>query len=69
MGAGYHLITNNEWMTIARNIEANPTNWSNGITGSGYISNGVSNDATLGCGATSTQTQYISLTRAWATKA
>ena len=31
MGEWYHLITNNEWMTIARNIEANPENWANGI--------------------------------------
>ncbi|MDD2917016.1 MAG: type II secretion system protein [Candidatus Gracilibacteria bacterium] len=70
MGAGYHLITNNEWMTLARNIEAQNSNWSNRITGSGYISNGVSNDATLGCGtsASGTQAQYPLLTRAWATK-
>ncbi|MDD2907575.1 MAG: type II secretion system protein [Candidatus Gracilibacteria bacterium] len=34
LGAGYHLITNNEWMTIARNIEANSVNWANGIVGS-----------------------------------
>ena len=33
MGAGYHLITNNQWMTIARNIEANPLNWSGGTVG------------------------------------
>jgi len=24
---GWHLITNSEWMTIARNIEKNPDNW------------------------------------------
>lgn len=24
---GWHLITNNEWMTIARNVEQIPTNW------------------------------------------
>lgn len=30
MGEGYHLITNNEWMTIARNIEATSQNWSSG---------------------------------------
>ena len=24
---GWHLITNNEWMTIARNVETIPTNW------------------------------------------
>lgn len=33
MGNGYHLITNDEWMTIARNIEANPSNWSSGTVG------------------------------------
>jgi len=27
----YHLITNNEWMTIARNIEANTQNWADWI--------------------------------------
>ena len=32
-----HLITNNEWMTIARNIEAQDTNWSGGTVGSGYL--------------------------------
>lgn len=55
-------------MTIARNIEANPRNWSNGITGSGYISNGVSNDTNAGCGGTNTKTQYPALSRDWATK-
>jgi hypothetical protein len=28
MGAGYHLITENEWMTVARNIEQVSNNWS-----------------------------------------
>jgi formylglycine-generating enzyme required for sulfatase activity len=28
-GAGYGLITNAEWMTIARNIEGQTSNWSN----------------------------------------
>ncbi len=31
LGTNYHLITNNEWMTIARNIESNSDNWSTGI--------------------------------------
>ncbi|MCC6167460.1 MAG: DUF2341 domain-containing protein [Caldilineaceae bacterium] len=31
---GYHLITNNEWMTIARNVEAQSSNWANGTIGS-----------------------------------
>ncbi|MDD2907612.1 MAG: type II secretion system protein [Candidatus Gracilibacteria bacterium] len=34
LGAGFHLITNNEWMTIARDIEENSQNWANGVVGS-----------------------------------
>lgn len=34
---GAHLITNNEWMTIARNAEQNPNNWSSGQVGNGYM--------------------------------
>jgi len=30
----WHLITNNEWMTVARNIEAQSSNWSTWIVGS-----------------------------------
>ena len=41
MGAGYHLITNNEWMTIARNIEQQGDNWNTGIVGSGGIYRGI----------------------------
>ncbi|MDD2566026.1 MAG: hypothetical protein PHZ26_03725 [Candidatus Gracilibacteria bacterium] len=37
---GAHLITNNEWMTIARNIESQPSNWSSNIVGSGYLYSG-----------------------------
>ena len=40
LGANYHLITNNEWMTIARNIEQVTSNWSGGAVGSGYIYSG-----------------------------
>ncbi len=29
LGKGYHLITNNEWMTIARQIEFEKNNWKN----------------------------------------
>ncbi len=42
---GGHLITNNEWMTLARNIERVPSNWSSGIIGTGYIYSGH-NDGT-----------------------
>jgi phosphatidylserine/phosphatidylglycerophosphate/cardiolipin synthase-like enzyme len=37
---GGHLITNDEWMTLARNIEMVPENWSSGVIGSGYIYSG-----------------------------
>lgn len=40
LGAGYHLITNNEWMTIARNIEKRASNWSTGAVGSGHLYRG-----------------------------
>jgi formylglycine-generating enzyme required for sulfatase activity len=39
-GAGYALISNAEWMTIARNIEAQSSNWRNGIIGSTDASGG-----------------------------
>ncbi len=41
-GVGYHLITNSEWMTIARNIEATPANWSGGRIGEGFLPRGNS---------------------------
>ncbi len=37
---GGHLLTNPEWMTIARNIEQVSGNWSTGNIGSGYINIG-----------------------------
>ncbi|HMN11527.1 MAG TPA: hypothetical protein PKD55_04300 [Bellilinea sp.] len=40
LGTGYHLITNNEWMTIARNIEKRASNWSTGAVGSGHLYRG-----------------------------
>lgn len=64
MGRGYHLITNNQWMTIGRSIEANPANWSSGTIGVGSLSNGVSNDLTLGCNGTWGNSEP----RTWATK-
>ncbi len=35
--AGYHLITNWEWMAIARDIEATGKNWENYILNQGMI--------------------------------
>ena len=37
---GAHLITNNEWQTIAWNAQNNPQNWSGNAVGSGYIYSG-----------------------------
>ena len=34
IGSGYDLVTNDEWQTIARNIEKNPTNWDTETVGS-----------------------------------
>ncbi|MFA5746311.1 MAG: archaellin/type IV pilin N-terminal domain-containing protein [archaeon] len=38
--SGAHLITNNEWMTIARNLEQVSENWTSGTLGSGMIKRG-----------------------------
>jgi formylglycine-generating enzyme required for sulfatase activity len=38
--SGCHLITNAEWLTIAQNVLAVPSNWSGGAVGSGYIYSG-----------------------------
>jgi prepilin-type N-terminal cleavage/methylation domain-containing protein len=43
-GAGYGLINNNEWMTIARNIEGQGTNWTGGTVGSGGLWRGHSDN-------------------------
>jgi prepilin-type N-terminal cleavage/methylation domain-containing protein len=45
--SGCHLITENEWMTIAQNVLSVPSNWSGGLVGSGYIYSGH-NDYTPG---------------------
>jgi hypothetical protein len=45
---GGHVITNEEWMTIARNIETVPENWSSGIVGQGYLPRGNSNNIKVG---------------------
>jgi len=34
---GAHLVTNNEWMTIARNVEQVDSNWTGGSVGSGKL--------------------------------
>lgn len=37
---GAHLVTNNEWMTMARNVESVGSNWSSGTVGNGYLYSG-----------------------------
>ncbi len=59
----YALISNREWMAVAREIEAIPSNWSNGVIGDSSLSRGQSNgtlalaagddtDACIGTGQT-----------------
>ena len=43
---GAHLITEDEWLTIVRNIELQPANWTLGSVGSGQIPRGSSNTST-----------------------
>lgn len=40
LGAKYDLISNEEWMIIARNIEVQPENWSGGAVDSGCLFRG-----------------------------
>ncbi len=40
LGPGYHLITNAEWVTIARNAENVASNWADGVIGSTVASGG-----------------------------
>lgn len=47
LGTQYHLITNSEWMTIARSIEVTASNWSSGAVSSGALNRGHS-DSTPG---------------------
>ena len=41
----FSLISNDEWMTIARDIEATAANWSGGSIGSGHIPRGHSDNS------------------------
>lgn len=42
-GGTFSLISNPEWMTIARGIENTAINWSSGVVGAGHIPRGHSN--------------------------
>ncbi len=54
IGSTYHLINNNEYMTIARNAEAQAGNWSGGSVGSGYLYAGHNDNAPANAIAAST---------------
>jgi hypothetical protein len=47
LGADYDIISNAEWMTVAREIEKTPSNWTGGAVGSGslYIGHSDNNPA------------------------
>lgn len=62
---GYHLITNNEWMTIARNIELQEENWSSWITWTWFIWNWNSSDSTMWCEDWTWPRTYITKTWSW----
>ncbi len=56
-GNAAHLITNAEWMTVARNAEAQAGNWSLGSVGSGYLFAGHNDNApALALAASTTDT-------------
>ena len=40
LGSKYHLITNAEWTTIARNAESVGANWNTSVVGSGFMFSG-----------------------------
>lgn len=45
--AGCHLMTEEEWLTVAHNVLSVPSNWSGGSVGNGYIFSGH-NDSSAG---------------------
>jgi formylglycine-generating enzyme required for sulfatase activity len=51
LGANYHLISNPEWMAIAREVEMQDANWTGGTEGSGCLFRGNSGEATVGTGS------------------
>jgi hypothetical protein len=48
IGAKYDLISNPEWMTIARNAESVSSNWSSGSIGYGVMARGWTGNTALG---------------------
>lgn len=48
IGSNYHLISNSEWIAIARDIENVDSNWTGGVTGAGCLFRGNSAETTCG---------------------
>jgi len=45
LGAGYDMISNDQWQTIARNIAGTASNWSGGALASGELNRGHSDNS------------------------
>lgn len=52
LGPNYHLISNPEWMAMARDIENVDSNWTGQSVGIGCLYRGNSGEATVGLGTT-----------------
>jgi formylglycine-generating enzyme required for sulfatase activity len=52
LGANYHLISNPEWMAIAREVEMQGANWTGGTVGPGCLFRGNSGETTCGYNST-----------------
>lgn len=40
LGSGYHLVTENEWLTIANNVLLVANNWNSSVVGTGFLYSG-----------------------------
>ena len=60
LGAGVHLITNNEWMTLATNMANVASNWSGDTVGSGAMNRGNSNYSAACAASTDDSYAYLS---------
>lgn len=54
LGTRYHLVTNSEWMAMARNVEIQAQNWNGGAVYSGSLNQGHSDSSPLSTLAAST---------------
>ena len=52
--SNYDLVTDLQWMTVARNIEAQDANWSSGVAGTGHINRGYAANTLYGDSWTNT---------------